>query len=214
MISRIRNQTMKDDPVTQPSLLLRIRDPQDSESWRQFVEIYTPVVYRSIMKYRLHDADAADVSQEVMQAVARAIHRFDYDPGKGTFRGWLYRVVRSKLSSFFEIRQRHVQGSGETQVQMKLEAQPGREEEEDWNRECEKRLFQWAAGKIKGEFKKSTWEAFWQTAVENRPKQEVAESLGISVDAVYVARSRVMARLKARVQDISDGPVSDRIPPL
>src|SRR5947209_20217545 len=76
---------MATSPQTRPSLLLRIRDAGDRAAWLQFVEIYAPLVYRFARKRGLQDADAADLAQEVLQAVAGASRRLEYDPGRGTF---------------------------------------------------------------------------------------------------------------------------------
>jgi RNA polymerase sigma-70 factor (ECF subfamily) len=87
---------MADSPTTRPSLLVRIRDPQDSQAWTQFVEVYAPLVYGFARKHGLQDADAADVTQDVLRAVAGAAGRLEYDPQRGSFRGWLLTIVRNK----------------------------------------------------------------------------------------------------------------------
>src|SRR5437867_1344562 len=91
---------MHEPPATRPSLLLRIRDSRDRDAWRQFVEVYAPLIYRFVRRCRLQDADAAEVTQETLKAVARASKRLDYDPRRGSFRAWLFTVVRSKLADF------------------------------------------------------------------------------------------------------------------
>jgi RNA polymerase sigma factor (sigma-70 family) len=78
-----------------------MRNPEDRMAWEDFVRIYTPLVFGFCRGRGLQEADAADVSQEAMKAVAGAIGRFDYDPARGTFRSWLFRIVRSKLSNHF-----------------------------------------------------------------------------------------------------------------
>jgi RNA polymerase sigma-70 factor (ECF subfamily) len=134
-----------------------------------------------------------------MRAVASGIRRFEYNPERARFRHWLFTVIRSKLKNYFANRQRHPQGTGETAVQKFLEAQPAPDEEANWDQEYDRRLLHWAAKQIRGEFKESTWQAFWETAVEECPGKEVAERLGLSVGAVYIARSRVLARLKEKI---------------
>ena len=195
---------MAELPTTRASLLIRIRDAQDQEAWRRFVRIYAPVVYGYARERGLQDADAADVTQEVLRAVARAAERLDYDPRRGTFRGWLFTVVRNKLRNFLEARQRQVQGSGDTGVEAALNQQPTPADgpEAEWDREYERRLFTWAAEQVKGTVQESTWQAFWQTAVEGKAGQEVAQSLGLTVAAVYLAKSRVMARLKEQIRQL------------
>ena len=93
-------------PETRPSLLLRLRDPGDGEAWQLFVDLYAPLVYGLARKRGLQDADAADLTQEVFRSVADAVRRLEYDPRKGTFRGWLYTVTRNKIYNFLS-GQRH-----------------------------------------------------------------------------------------------------------
>src|SRR5262245_64058216 len=90
---------MAEIPPTRASLLLRLRDPQDEEAWGQFVELYAPLVYGYARKQGLQDADAADLSQDVLTAVAGAVGRLEYDPRLGSFRNWLFTIVRRKLSN-------------------------------------------------------------------------------------------------------------------
>ena len=194
---------MSDSPATRHSLLVRIRDARDNQAWAQFVDLYAPLLYGFARKKGLQDADAADLTQEVLRAVARAAKRQDYDPSKGSFRGWLFTIARNKLRNFQASRRRHPQGTGDTAEQDRLEAQPDREPNEDalWDREYEQRLFDWAAQQVRGGFEQSTWKAFWQTAVDGKPAKDVAASLGISVGAVYIAKSRVLARLRECIRE-------------
>jgi RNA polymerase sigma-70 factor (ECF subfamily) len=197
---------MADEPSTRPSLLVRLRDPRDGLAWGQFVDVYAPLVYGFARKHGLQDADAADLTQEVLRAVAGAVGRLEYDPARGSFRGWLFTVVRNKLRNFLEARQRHEQGQGDSAAQAWLEAQPAPEGEQEalWEREYEQRLFAWAADQVRGGFQDATWRAFWLTAVENRSAREVAAALGLSLGAVYIAKSRVLARLREQIRQVQD----------
>jgi RNA polymerase sigma-70 factor (ECF subfamily) len=188
---------MGEGPVTRPSLLVRLRDARDREAWGQFVEAYAPLVYAYARRRGLQDADAADVTQIVLQAVASAIRRLDYDPRRGTFRGWFFSVTRTKLSNYRAAQRRHMAAGGST-AQDVLEAQidPQDDLAEWWNREYEQRLFHWAAARVRPQFAEASWRAFWATAVQGRAPQEVADELGQSVGAVYIAKSRVLARLR------------------
>ena len=73
-----------------------------------------------------------------------------------------------------------------------------------WEREFRRSLFEWAVERIRCDFEDSTWQAFWQTSVDAREPREVAEELGLSVGAVYIARSRVLARLRAEVLEVDE----------
>src|SRR5437762_5041573 len=117
---------MDESPLTRPSLLVRIRDPRDAEAWSQFVDVYAPLVYGYARKRGLQDADAADLTQEVLRAVAAAIGRLDYDPQRGSFCGWLFTLAHHRLHDLVASQRRQCRGSGDSGTQLLLEAQPAR----------------------------------------------------------------------------------------
>jgi RNA polymerase sigma-70 factor (ECF subfamily) len=197
-------------PLTRPSLLVRLRDKADQAAWQLFAELYAPSVYEFARRQRLQDADAADVTQEVLRAVMGSIKRLEYDPERGSFRGWLFAVTRHKLADFAKRRYRQEQGSGDSTVQELLEKYPAPnglatsldQAQAVWEEECERRLFEWAAERVRLDVTESTWQAFWLTAVEGRNAKEVAVALDLTVGAVYIAKSRVLARLREEVQGV------------
>src|SRR5689334_11645317 len=192
---------MADIPPTRASLLLRLRDPRDGEAWGQFVDLYAPLVYGYLRKQGLQDADADDLCQDILAAVAGAVGRLEYDPAKGAFRNWLFTVVRRKLWAWRAVQEKRAQGTGDSAFQEQLEQVPApAREEAEWEAEWEDRLFAWACGEVRREVTDPTWEAFWQTAIDGRPGKEVAAGLGLSLTAVYSARSRVLARLKELIR--------------
>jgi RNA polymerase sigma factor (sigma-70 family) len=191
-------------PVTRASLLLRLRDRADHEAWRQFVDLYAALIYGFARRRGLQDADAADLMQDVLRAVARSAHRLDYDPRRGTFRAWLFTVTRNKLINHANGRKRHAPAAGDSAAHEMLENAPAPEDESLWEREYRQRLFDWAAEQVRDEFQPNTWKAFWATAVEDRSPKDVAAELGLSVGAVYVAKSRVLARLQEVVREAEE----------
>ena len=92
----IEKLPMGDSPITRPSLLVRIRDMRDTQAWSQFVEIYTPLIYGFARKHGLQDADASDLTQDVLRVVAKTIRGLDYDQQRGSFRGWLFTVGNTR----------------------------------------------------------------------------------------------------------------------
>jgi RNA polymerase sigma factor (sigma-70 family) len=173
--------------------------------WTEFVEIYELLIYRLAVNKGFQDAEALDLCQDVFRAVAVAIDRWDPDPVKGCFRAWLFRIARNLLVSFLAAQRRKAWRSGSTSVQELLEAQPAgdAEAEVEFAAEFKHRAFSWAAEQVKNEFGESTWLAFWQTGVEDKPVVGVTEKLGISAGAVYITRSRVLARLRDRVAQLT-----------
>jgi RNA polymerase sigma-70 factor (ECF subfamily) len=194
------------EPTTRYSLVLRLRDRDDETAWAEFVDIYQPLLYRLARNKGLQDSDARDLCQDVFAAVASAIERWDPDPAKGRFRGWLFRIARNLIVKFLVCQRRLPRGTGRTSIQDLLEAQPecDAEAEAEFTAEFRRRAFHWAAEQVKREFADSTWQAFWRTGVENRSITAVAKELGLSAGAVYIARSRVLCRLRERVEELSE----------
>jgi RNA polymerase sigma factor (sigma-70 family) len=197
---------MGDSPITRPSLLVRIRDTRDDQAWSQFVEIYAPLIYGFARKHGLQDADAADLTQDVLRVVAKTIRGLDYDSQRGSFRGWLFTVVRNKLRNFLTRRRSYERGTGDTDAQNLLKEQPAPEEDAAslWDQDYERQLFTCAAKQIRGRVRESTWQAFWQTTVLGKSGKEVAEGLKMTVAAVYLAKSRVMAQLKEQIRQLRE----------
>mgnify|MGYP003679279582 CR=1 FL=1 len=171
-------------------------------AWGQFVELYTPLVYAFCRKRGLAEHDASDVSQEVMQAISRAIGNFDYDPEKGSFRSWFYTVVRSKLNNFFR-KQAQQPAAGGTTIMKMVSEQPDSNEEHDWELDYKRQMFDWAATKVRDLFNEQTWTAFQKTAIDGEDPATVGTELGIGRGAVYAAKARVIRALRERVQSVA-----------
>ena len=192
------------EAITRPTLLMQIRDTEDARSWRQFVELYTPLIMRFCRWRGLGDHDAADVVQDVLASIAKAIKTFEYDPKKGTFRSWLFTITRRAIWRQTGKKQRQPIPSGGQTVVAMLDATQEAEEDDTWDLEYRKRLFQWAADSVRPEFQTSSWDAFWKTTVEECRGTEVADQLGLTVGAVYVAKSRVLKRIREKVASVAD----------
>jgi RNA polymerase sigma-70 factor (ECF subfamily) len=193
---------MVEAPMTSASLLVRIRDGRDQEAWQQFVQLYAPVVYGFARKRGLQDADAADVMQDVLRSVARTAARLEYDPSRGSFRGWLYTVSRNKIFNFLQANRHNLdRGKGGEEARERLETLADSEWQlaSSWDEEYERNLALLAMNQVQEEVLPATWQAFWQTAVEGKHAREAGLALGMSAGAVYVARSRVLARLREEV---------------
>jgi RNA polymerase sigma factor (sigma-70 family) len=196
---------MAEIPSTRASLLVRLRNPSDGAAWRQFVDLYAPLVYSYVRKQGLQDADAADLCQDVLAAVAGAVGRLEYDPARGAFRNWLFTVVRHKLSNWRTAKSNRWRGSGDSATHELLDQCPEAHETGDaWEAEWEQRVFAWACEQVRHDVTEATWQAFWRTAVDAQPGKRVAAELGMTVAAVYLARSRVLSRLKDLVRSVKE----------
>lgn len=190
---------------TRVSLLAKIRNLNDGLAWSEFVRLYAPLVHSYGVKNGLQDADAADLAQETLRLVMRAAPEFVYDPAKGTFRGWLFTIARNEIRKFANRQKRTAVGSGDSNVRELLETQPSpRWEEDEWDREYQLNLFRCAAEKVQGEFRENTWQAFWRTIIQHQEIETVARDLGLSVGAVYIARSRITARIRQEISAIRE----------
>ena len=177
-------------------MLLEIRDKDNTIAWSEFVAIYMPLLHSYSMKAGLQDSDAADVAQDVLRQVVTHIQSFDYQPERGSFRGWLLTIARNFLRKRGAKKHNGTVGTGESAVVELLSQQPAKEESDAWEIEYQQRLFHVAAESVKSEFRPATWAAFWRTAVDNANADTVAGELGMSVGAIYIAKSRVLARLR------------------
>jgi RNA polymerase sigma-70 factor (ECF subfamily) len=188
---------MKASPDTRPSLLLQIRDASDREAWNQFVEIYGPLIRDYGRRRGLQDADAADLAQDVLVAIANSADRFNYDPRMGSFRGWLLTITRNKFCTLVQKAKRQGRGHGDARVDQLLRNEPSRNDDEAlWDRQYQWRLVGWASEQVRSGFADNTWQAFVKTVLEQSPPAQVARQLDMSVGAVYIAKSRVLAKVK------------------
>jgi RNA polymerase sigma-70 factor (ECF subfamily) len=195
-------------PSTRPSLLVRLKAPGDERAWVEFVEIYEPLIFRLARRRGLQPADADDLTQDVLRAVAGAIERWEHDPERGSFRAWLYRITRNLIVNLLAARRRQSAsfGTGRTDMVALLEAQPAPDCEDSalFDLEYRRRVFTRAAERVRRSIQETTWLAFWRTGVEGQDVSAVASSLGLSPGAVYVARSRVMAKLRQEIEKIEE----------
>ncbi len=204
-------------PETSESLLAKLRDSADHDAWSEFVSIYRPLIYRVARTLGMQDADALNLTQDVLSKVAQQSANWDATGRPQRFRSWLATVARHAAIDSFRLR-RPDQPTGSDSVAEVLQSLPVGDDrsQEIFRVELERQAFRWAARRIRSEFAETTWIAFWETTVVGRPCGEVAEQLGRRVGAVYTARSRVMERLRIELADFdwqaneSDNPTGNR----
>jgi RNA polymerase sigma-70 factor (ECF subfamily) len=188
---------------THPSLLQRARG-RDALAWERVVALYGPLVLSWCRGLGLRDADAADVFQDVFQAVAAHLAGFRHGRPGGSFRGWLRTITRNKVHDHYRRREREPAGVGGSEARRQLEQVTGATppDDPDGDDRAETELLHRALAVIRGEFEPRTWAAFWQTAVEGRAVADVAADLGMTSGAVRVAKSRVLHRLRTDLGDL------------
>ena len=191
-------------PETRGSLILRLKDQEDAKAWEEFVFMYRPVIVRLAAARGLQHSDADDLAQQVLLSVARSVSDWDCDPQRGKFRTWLGRVVRNATINALS-RRKPDRGAGGTSALVLINGRSAHicDDAEVLDLEWRREAFRWAVDQIHDEFQPKTWEAFWLTAVDGLSTTEAARQTGKSIGAVYVARSRIMARLQEKVRTLS-----------
>lgn len=195
------------EPETRPSLMLRLRDPSDQQAWTEFVAIYEPLLLRLMRSRGLQEADARDVTQQVIVAVMQAVDSWQPDGRDASFRRWLFGIARRLALKCLQrgspARGPARRGAGGTEMLELLNHLPEPEQRtiSTFDDEYRTEIFHWAAARVRDDFRETTWRAFWQTCVLNEPVTEVAEALGMTAGNVYVARSRVIARLRQFIEE-------------
>jgi RNA polymerase sigma-70 factor (ECF subfamily) len=186
---------------TSLSLLERVRT-HDQDAWRRLVAVYGPLVYGWCLRAGLQPADAADVGQEVFTAVARAIGTFRRDREGDSFRGWLFTITRNKLRD--RTAAPGVVGTGGSDAQRRLGGLPADLEPDEPAGPETAALCRRALEAVRSEFEASTWTAFWRAHVEGDAPADIAADLGLTPNAVYLAKSRVLRRLREEFASLAD----------
>lgn len=184
--------------TTSLTLLSRVRKA-DQLAWTRLVQLYGPLVFDWCRRWGLSASDAADIGQEVFTRVWGAIQDFRRDQPGDSFRAWLRVIARRQVLDFWRRQQRQPPLSPSTDVVDQLPAFP--HDDEGQLADDRRFLHGRALELLRSDFESITVEAFWRVVVDGRSPREVAEELGVSINAVYIAKSRVLTRLRAELSD-------------
>ena len=185
--------------TTSQSLMDRLRRPADAGAWERFVRLYTPLLFHWGRRAGLPEADAADLVQDVLTLLVQKMPAFRYEPGQ-SFRGWLRTVTMNKWRDGGRRRNPAAPVADTPAVDALPAAAPDPFEEVEYRRHLVSR----ALRVMQAEFEPTTWKACWEFVVSDRPAAEVAAELGVSVDVVYAAKSRVLRRLREELAGLLD----------
>jgi RNA polymerase sigma-70 factor (ECF subfamily) len=189
------------DPTgsTSPSLLEGLWR-RELGAWERLARLYGPLVYGWCRRKGLQDRDAEDIVQEVFLTVARRIGDFHHDSAGDTFRGWLWTITRNKLGDWIRGQRKREQPLGRADLAQpeELDNPPDDAAGGELALLCRR-----AVDSIRAEFADRTWHAFWRVVVENQAAEEVAASLGMTRNALYLAKSRVLRRLREVMGEVS-----------
>lgn len=190
-------------PETRPSLLIRVRDHEDLDAWDEFAEIYRPVIIRLARFKGMQPADCEDLAQQVLISLSSSIHNWQPDADRARFSTWLKRVAHNAILNAIT-RTAPDQASGNDRMPELCTSGKTGPDSERLNTEYRRSVFKWASNQIRHEFTQDTWQSFWLTAVEGLEIDDVAKQLDRTRGSVYASRSRVMKRLKQKVEEFCD----------
>jgi len=196
------------DSGTRITLLGRLRrDPTNQTAWKEFVDQYGPKLMGWCQKWRLQEADAQDVTQNVLLKLAEKLRDFSYDPTR-SFRAWLKTVAQNACSDFLQGRQKPGLGSGDSLVgQFLLNAEAREDLLQHLEEEFDREILQEAMLRVRLRIAPQTWQAFWLTAYEGLSGAEAAARIPMQVAQVYVAKRRVQKMLQEEVARL-EGPIT------
>ena len=190
-------------PETRPSLILRVRDPNDADAWNQFATLYRPVILRLASRKGIQAADAEDLAQQVLLSVAGAIERWQPDQQRARFRTWLQTIVRNAILNAVQRRSPDQAAGGDSDSErFEIDQNTRTDDEETLRDEYRRELFQQAAQQIHAEFAKDTWDSFWKTAVQGIDIDSLSSQTGRTRGSIYASRSRIMKRLREAIEQL------------
>jgi RNA polymerase sigma-70 factor (ECF subfamily) len=194
---------------TRRSLLSRLRDVGDQESWGDFFETYWRLIYQVALKARLNETEAEEVVQETVISVAKEMPSFRYDPARGKFKGWLLQITRRRIADLVRKRMQAAGISGQTPVetvsaeQLENVCDPaGGGLEAIWDEEWERHLFNTAVENIKKQVKPDHYQLFDLYVVQRWPVRKITQTLSVNAGQVYLAKHRVSQLLKKEINKL------------
>jgi RNA polymerase sigma factor (sigma-70 family) len=188
------------DTQTSLTLLGRIKDvPVDARAWCEFVARYGPKIHAWCRRWGLREEDAREVTQTVLAKLAERMRTFAYDPSR-SFHGWLKTVTHHAWRDFVKDQTRSGLGSGDTQVLEQLQQIEARDDlVAELDTEFRRELLETAMARVQLRVAPKTWRVFWMLAIEEKSGAEVAQEVGVTVNAAFVAKNRVKSMIEAEV---------------
>lgn len=191
---------------TSMTLLNQLRQSGDSETWDRLVALYRPLLLVWLRKYDVQTSDAEDLVQEVLMAVSKDLPTFDHNGRPGAFRTWLRSILVNRLRNFWRARGRRPQTGGDSDIERRLSQldDPASALSLLWNKQHDVHVAQQLLRLAEPNFTAETWTAFTRVAVDGERPDTVAAELGMSLNAVFIAKSRVLSRLRQEAAGLVD----------
>ncbi len=190
-------------PETRHSLIVRLKSEDSERAWGDFVTAYEPFLRHLAIRHGVPERHVPDIVQQVLLAIANSVDSWQDDGKPASFRRWLAVVSRNIVIKFMSRERRQAGGHGGTELVDLLQQVPAAPNRDQVNR-YEHELIVWAAEQVQGEFIDTSWAAFWSTVIEGRSVNEIAAELQVSCGSIYMSRSRIMARIKKKIEEVMD----------
>lgn len=189
-------------PDTRHSLIVRLKDSRNDLAWTEFVCVYEPFLTRLVRKQGTPERHVADVSQQLLIAIAKSVDGWKPDGKTASFRRWLGCVARNVVIKFMVSERKQITGQGGSDFLKALTETVDPSIDTELQRQYEQELILWAAERVRSEFRESSWQAFWETEIIGRSIADVAKEFGVSSGSVYMSRSRIFARIRAVIEEV------------
>ncbi len=186
-------------PDTSLSLLERLGDPTDTDAWGRLVRLYTAVLHAWLRSAGLQAADRDDLTQRVLEVLVRRLPDFEHSGRPGAFRAWLRGITTNVLREFWRRRPTAVSASDLDQL-----CDPASAPSRCWDEQHDHHVLHGLLERVCPAFTAPTWQAFRRTALDGASARQAAAELGLTVNAVLIAKSRVLARLRQEAGNLLD----------
>lgn len=194
------------DLTTSKGLLAKARDRSDQAAWRRLTDLYSPLIEKWVRPHVAQRADAEDVVQEVLTTLVSEMPRFEHNQWPGAFRAWLRMITLHRLRAYWGRRDSRppAKGSSDQHEVLVQLADPTSALSQAWDEEHDRHVTTILLESIRLEFQPATWQAFEQLVLHGHSASQVAEELGLSANAVLIAKSRVLKRLREKAAGLLD----------
>ena len=193
-------------PNTSLSFLEQLQTEANDQAWNQLDRLYTPLIHGWLSRQNVLGADREDLAQDVLLVVLRKLPQFEHNHRPGAFRNWLRRITLNCLRDFWRTKKIRPISDGDTSFEMALDQLADESSDicRKWNEDHDRIVTRQLLDQIQPQFEPATWSAFEQVAIREKPAQQVATELGVSIGTVYKAKSRVLARLREAASGLID----------
>ena len=193
-------------PETRHRLIARLKDQRNELAWTEFVCAYEPFLARLVRRQGTPDRHVPDITQHLLIAIAKSVNGWSSGGREASFRRWLGRVARNVVIKFMTREKKQITGQGGSDFLKLVELTSDDTPDEERSKQYEHELILWAAELVRGEFRETSWRAFWATQVDGRSVPDVAGELGVTPGSIYMSRSRIFARIRLRISEVLDEP--------